>query len=170
MLYFSRTSSSVATGLLLLACWLAWPSRNVYGNPSSEHIISQCKADSGLLVRLYEGNGNATVANWYSVTTELGLLKPERQVLFAYSSPIIRSVACESGAIQIRSDSSALSYSETSMLARRGTPQAFWRGKESNGTQPLITATQILAVVIGVAAVMLFARGHRRARPVLRMQ
>jgi hypothetical protein len=85
----------------LLGLWLLLPGRNIAGNPSFEREIRRCRLPNGDLVRLYEGNGGATTAFWYTVTHDGGWLSPERQVLFSYGSPEVKEIACGPSGVEL---------------------------------------------------------------------
>jgi hypothetical protein len=85
----------------LLGLWLLLPGRNAAGNPSLEREIRRCNLPNGDLVRLYEGNGGATTAFWYTVTHDSGWLSPERQVLFSYGSPEVQEIACGPSGVEL---------------------------------------------------------------------
>lgn len=87
----------IASGLYLLL-----PGRNVFGNPAFEREFQRCSVPgSGEVVRLYEGNGGATTAFWYTVTFDEGWLARERQIFFAYGSPEIKRVVCRGDAVDL---------------------------------------------------------------------
>ena len=75
-------------------------SRNYRGNPAFETLKAECVLSGGEKVRLYEGNGGATTAYWYTVTFETTSVS-EQQVIFSYAYPTIESLSCEDQQIQI---------------------------------------------------------------------
>jgi hypothetical protein len=116
-------------GVLALGIWLATPGeRHV-----DESLLSSCRLASGTVARLFEGNGGATTAFWYSVTAESGDPSREREIFFAYAQPVIRSITCEQGRVLIRSASREWTISEASIL--KGAPSLeYWRGQHDNRT------------------------------------
>jgi hypothetical protein len=85
----------IRAALLLLTAYLVVPGRNMRGNPSAESELAACVAPDGAVVRLYEGNGGATVATWYTVTHDPRGIRPERQVLFRPSYSNLKGIACD---------------------------------------------------------------------------
>jgi hypothetical protein len=153
-----------AAAAIALAVWLAWPSRNVHGNPLQEKLLSQCVTANGMTVRLYEGNGGATTAYWYTVTTQGGVLDPERQVLFTYASPALESVACAGSGIRVAGELRTFSFPEVQIRALRDQPLALWRGVEKSGVtvQPMTITRYVLAAALSVVALVLLVLARRR--------
>lgn len=90
-----------ALGCMLLGLWLLVPGRNVAGNPAFEREIRRCRLPTGDLIRLYEGNGGATTAFWYTVTHDGGWSSPERQILFSYGSPEVKEITCGQAGLEL---------------------------------------------------------------------
>jgi hypothetical protein len=90
-----------ALGCVLLGVWLLPPGRNAAGNPAFEQEIRRCRLPNGDLVRLYEGNGGATTAFWYTVTHDGGWWSPERQILFSYGSPEVKEITCGPAGVEL---------------------------------------------------------------------
>jgi len=153
---------SAAFTLLLLACWAAWPSRNLHGNPSLEHLLAQCATFSGDVVRLYEGNGGATTNYWYTVTVTPRSFASERQILFAYGSPVLRGLTCGAEAVHIETDAAPISIPESKFAHLHERPRALWHNTERDvGTQPFLNARRALAAAFAVCAVIAFYLGRR---------
>jgi hypothetical protein len=91
----------MALSCALLGVWLLLPGRNIAGNPSFEREVRRCRLPDGDLVRLYEGNGGATTAFWYTVTHDGGWLSPERQILFSYGSPEVQEIGCSPVGVEL---------------------------------------------------------------------
>jgi hypothetical protein len=61
------------------------------------------------VVRLYQGNGGATVSFWYSVTFRESLLQWERQFFYSYSYPSVRVIECHKDGVELVLDSAGTS-------------------------------------------------------------
>lgn len=156
---------AAGAGLALLALWLAWPGRNVHGNPSMERLAHDCTLPSGLTARLYEGNGGATTAFWYSVTVEGGLFQPERQVFFAYSEPSVERIACQPGEILVVASAGVHTIKEHELSALRKEPVTFWRGeREQLGAQPLAVFTNALAFLLLITSLLFVVKALGRQK------
>jgi hypothetical protein len=86
---------------------------------------------SGSVVRLFEGNGGATTAFWYSVTVQPGGPWTEREAFLAYSEPVVTGISCQGETIEVRPADGAWRIDAASF--ERGTlvPVRYWRGEES---------------------------------------
>jgi len=76
-----------------LSIWLIWPGRNEFGNPRNEVKIASCETSKSI-VRLYQGDGGATVSYSWSITAQNKSSPFEWQVFYTYSSPGIESLYC----------------------------------------------------------------------------
>lgn len=123
----AATFLGAASALLFIACWLALPSRNAYGNPWLEELKQDCAFSNGTKARLYLGNGGATTAYWYTVTVETGLFSPERQVAFSYSEPALSEIECRDDRLVI-SGGEKLVIGASEFADRRNAPIIYWRG------------------------------------------
>lgn len=152
-----RTASLLGTAfaLLLVAAWLTFPSRNVYGNPWFEELKQDCAFSNGTKARLYLGNGGATTAYWYTVTVETGLFSPERQVAFSYSEPTLSELECGNDRLVI-SGGERLVIATSEFADRRDAPLFYWRGKPeiAERTWSVMDSVRlgIAAVLVGIAA------------------
>lgn len=156
----------IGTALLLLvaAIWLAWPDRNQYGNSSMEERLTSCTTASGTTFRLYRGNGGATVAYWYTVTSESGLFEREKQIFFAYAAPELSSISCDGGQLKLHGASLNESFSDAQIHALRTKPITYWKGKleDDRGSMQLPAILQaVLAAGLAVAAIVLLFRRKR---------
>jgi hypothetical protein len=144
--------------MLGIGLWLLWPGRNVAGNPQFETLINKCLAGQGEHVRLYEGNGGATSAYWYSATIEdPGMFSRERQFFFSYSSPIIEQAMCKGTIVELVGPEQSLSFSlekihtelvDTPVNLYRGQP-----GKMTNGFTMVTIPLGILFLIVGFSLV-----------------
>ncbi len=155
---------AIAGVCMAAAIWLAWPSRNFHGNPALERVTAECRTAAGTVVRVYEGNGGATSAYWYTVTAQGGFYTPERQVLFAYGSPVIDSLSCGGDGVRLVAQTRTLTMSEADIARLRHEPRTYWRGTEKPlGTQPLTLARYGLAAVLALISVALWVFRRRKA-------
>ncbi|MGE0498653.1 MAG: hypothetical protein AB7I35_07200 [Ramlibacter sp.] len=155
--------------LLAFSVWLVLPNRNVYGNPSMEDQLSSCNLPSGAVVRLYKGNGGATTSYWYSLTHEGGLFEREKQIAFAYSSPVFTAVACNGDEMTLSSSASDESFTAAQLGDLRQHPKIYWKEKlEGTGPQKspdLMDAIQFIgAAALFVDAIFLIKQGVWRNR------
>jgi hypothetical protein len=157
----------IAVFFTVFAVWLVLPGRNMYGNPWSEELKQTCMLPDGTTARLYLGNGGATTAFWYTVTVQSGLLSPERQIAFSYSSPAWETLSCGTGVISVSGDGSTITFSPSDLSLRRRSPLTYWRG-ELEIAQPtwtvIDTARSLAAAASAVAAVWLVVAARRRNR------
>jgi hypothetical protein len=147
----------LAGTILTLAVLLLTPGRNTFGNPAYEQLIDECAIPgSDSVVRLYEGNGHATVSFWYSVTFQKAQSYQEKQFFYTYSYPAIGAITCHTDTVEILSDWSttirAIPVSEiTGELMKR--PIGLRTGqKEQASLQPLRCLAIALALgMIGLS-------------------
>jgi len=151
----AATFLGAASALLLIAGWLALPSRNVYGNPWAEELKQDCAFSNGTKARLYLGNGGATTAYWYTVTVETGLLSPERQVAFSYSEPTLSELECRDDRLVI-SGGERLVIAASEFADRRDAPLIYWRGKPEIASR---TWSVMDSVRLGIAASLVGVAG-----------
>ena len=100
------------------------PNRNVYGNSQDEVLITQCLSPyDNAVVRLYQGNGGATTALWWSVTFQANPLTQERQVFYSYGSPAISTIACAPDKVTLVTEET----SRTALLWSKITDELIYR-------------------------------------------
>jgi hypothetical protein len=133
----------LAVGLCALGIYLLLPPRNLFGNPADEQQLQRCTLADGAEIRLYQGNGGATTAFWYTVTHAKGWREPERQIFYAYGYPEIRAIACRPDAVVLTLADGFGERSESLSLARvhrelRHRPVTLSRGErlEGRGLRP----------------------------------
>jgi hypothetical protein len=161
---------SSALGLCALGIYFLLPSRNLFGNPADERELQHCNLADGAEVRLYEGNGGATMAFWYTVTHARGWREPERQIFYAYGYPEIRGVACQSDAVVLTLSDGSGERQEALPLARirrefRHRPVTLSRGErlEGRGLRPVSIG---LGSLLLLASLALALASRWLARPV----
>jgi hypothetical protein len=149
--------NALAIVLMVLAAWMAWPSRNVHGNPDMETLTAACHTAAGVEARLYEGNGGATVAYWYTVTARGASLGGERQIFFSYRSPVVDRITCPGDGIVLWSgESSIASLSGAGLAAATDRPIQYWSGQRTDVSgQPFTHFRWAIAAVFVIAAVCL---------------
>lgn len=92
----------VALVLIALGLYFLVPGRNAFGNPLFERELQRCSIPgSSEVLRLYEGNGGATTAFWYTVTFDGGWLSRERQIFYSYGNPEVKRIACREDAVDL---------------------------------------------------------------------
>lgn len=161
-----RTALATVIVTSFAAAWLAWPSRNQHGNPEMESLISSCRTSEPMTVRLYRGNGGATVAHWYSVTVESDTLGNEKQVLFAYRLPKLQSIECADDKLRIQGEAFSRTIDVLELQRLRNTPEQYWDGTKSHrGIQPsraLSLSVAGILVATGVVVALLAPIINRR--------
>lgn len=149
-----KKASALFFGLLALALAI-WgikqllPERNVFGNPELEKLVTQCQIPAAqLTVRLYEGNGDATVANWYSVTLEGGNFSREQQFFYTYGWPSIKSIECRSTEVVIIAEDKRFNLTLKQIKHELiHHPMGFYKGQpQESFVQPL----RILVIIWGL--------------------
>lgn len=112
----------------LLACWSNGRNHPNSGNPSMEALLHQCDVE-GWTVRLYQGQPDATVAFWSSVTVA-GHGLDEKQVLYAYGTPLYEQLACtDAGAVLTGAGEPPRTLPVTQLQGLRTKPLRFWKGR-----------------------------------------
>jgi hypothetical protein len=147
-----RRGASIAIGVLLLtaSAWLSVPRR---GHPFEE-LRSECRWQDGTRVRSWQGNGGATTAFWYSVTTQTSMPWTEREIFFSYSSPIVTSMTCESDGVVIIADGTAWTLKATDLLSNQPRSLQFDHGQQTSGfARGNWGPTDIVRTVVGVVGV-----------------
>ena len=114
--------------ILAIVAWLVWPGRNMRGNPWMEELNQSCTLRGGTVVRFYVGNGGATTAFWYSVTSEEGLFMPERQIFYSYHQPALTEITCSDETLVIALESGELRVSSGQISTLRKSPLVYFRG------------------------------------------
>jgi len=157
-------------GLCALGIYLLLPPRNLFGNPADERELQHCTLADGAEVRLYQGNGGATVAFWYTVTHARGWREPERQIFYAYGYPEIRGIACRPDGVGLTLLDGSGERQETLPLARirrelRGRPVTLSQGErlEGRGLRPASIGLGTLLLSAGLALDWVFRRIARPA-------
>jgi hypothetical protein len=142
----------IATFMLGLGICLMLPGRNMAGNPQSETLLDQCEiAGSGETIRLYRGDGGATVAYWYSATMDSGLFARERQFFFAYSSPQIENVRCLNRQVTLVGLDQSFSFPIEKLSAEMfDKPMLLYRGQPSDVRNNLRAASIGLGLVLSI--------------------
>jgi hypothetical protein len=149
-----KKASALFPGLLALALaiWgikLLLPERNIFGNAEQETFVKQCQVKATeATVRLYRGDGGATVASWYSVTFSGGRFSRERQFFYTYSSPGITSIDCRAGEVAVITDEKTfhlpLSLIRNELVHQ---PMGFYRGESQ---KPFVQPLRVLTIIFGL--------------------
>ena len=158
----------IASIMLGAGIWLLLPGRNIAGDPWSETLTDECVAvESGERIRLYEGNGGATVASWYSVTIDPGIFARERQFFYAYSSPQIDTLRCENGEVVLVGLDQSFSFPIEKIYREMfDKPMVLYRGQPSdvgNGLRVVTVCLGLVLVIIGLS--IAFWRPKRSMTP-----
>lgn len=158
MNFRTTTRFLVSVSLLLFAAWLAYPGRNLHGNPSMEELVQSCTS-GGTTFRLYVGNGGATTAFWYTITMDGGFPSREKQVLFSYDTPELSAITCGEQSFVVSSSGGNIPVTAEDLLAFRDTPRAYWRGtiETQSHWNPLSILRLVLAAALALAAAAVFA-------------
>lgn len=157
----------IVSGLLLAASiWIVVPGRNINGNPSLEEELQTCTFTDGTKATLYQGNGGASTAFWYSVTVEKGIFYPERQIAFSYSFPTWENLTCNEDNLDI---SGNLKIRTSDFSKYRATPIAIWKGEPEKTPRQwrqldiLRLATSLVLVVVAACLAYYTARNNKTA-------
>jgi len=150
---------------LALAIWgiqQLLPERNVFGNPQLETLVTQCQVPARkATVRLYQGDGGATVASWYSVTFSTGKFSRERQFFYTYAWPTITSIDCRAGEVAIITNEKTFNLSLDQVhneLVHQ--PMGFYQGQQQKSfIQPL----RVLTIIWGLFLVLVSTGIGRRS-------
>jgi hypothetical protein len=94
-----------------------------------EEQEGSCSFGDGQTIRLYKGGAGATVAFWYSVTAEGGLFEREKQILFAYGSPVISSLSCEESRVELEGVQFRAVLEAEDIKDMRENPRQYWKGR-----------------------------------------
>jgi len=154
---------AIAAILLALSIWTALPSRNAFGNPSMEELVSSCLTASGTTVRLYVGSGTLT-AFWYSVTADPGLLSREKQILFSYDGPELFGVSCANAQIRVTSSNGPIVLDESNLSALRESPRNYSHLDSGPGTWRTIGLA--ISAVLAATSIALLRSTRVRANTV----
>ncbi|WP_044207416.1 hypothetical protein [Coleofasciculus chthonoplastes] len=155
---------------LVLAIWgvkLLLPDRNVWGNPQFETLMMQCQIPSTeAIIRLYQGNGGATVAYWYSVTFDHGKFPGEKQIFHAYAYPSIQSIDCHTDGITVFTDEQdfnlTLEQIKNQLIKQ---PIGFYKGElQQKSIQPLRILTLSSGVLLESISVWILSRSFKQFR------
>lgn len=158
----------LSSTLLLSAAWLVIPGRNSHGNPSMETLVQSCATREGTIIRLYVGNGGATTAFWYTLTTESGFFFREKQVLFSYGMPEFSAITCGEKSVAVSGTSSSITLTENDLADLRGNPRSYWKGNiktQWQGWNPLYIIRIVLAGILALAGAVLIRPIVRRLSP-----
>ncbi|MGQ4647474.1 hypothetical protein [Lyngbya aestuarii] len=146
-----RKASALILGLLalILAIWgikLLLSERNVFGNPQLETLMAQCQipsTETETTIRLYEGNGGATVAYSYSVTFFEGKFFREKQFFYTYGFPVIKSIDCHNDRVSIFTDEETFDFTLEQIKSKLiHQPIGFYKGQQQKSSiQPLRVLT-----------------------------
>jgi len=167
-----RKASALILGLiaLTLAIWgvkLLLPERNVFGNPQSETLMTQCQMHStGATVRLYQGNGGATVAYWYSITFWQGKFSREKQIFYTYGFPRIKSIACRNDRVAVLTDEQTFNLTLEQITNKLiDQPIGFYKGQEQKASiQPLRVLTLIFGIFLELISFWILRRSLKQFR------
>lgn len=155
---------------LLLAIWgvkLLLPDRNVWGNPQLETLMMQCQIPSTeAVIRLYQGNGGATVAYWYSVTFDNGKFPTEKQIFHTYAYPSIQSIDCRPDEVTVLADEQSWTFSIKEIKNQLiNQPIGFYRGEpQQKSIQPLRILTLSFGVLLELISVWILSRSFKQFR------
>jgi hypothetical protein len=142
---------AIGTVLFVGGAYLCVPRRSHW----FEELRSQCQWQRGASVRLWEGNGGATTAFWYSVTLQSGLPWTEREVFFSYSHPVVTEVRCEADGVVVIADGTSRKLTAAYLLGGHFSPLQFDHGKQTSdfprdGWRP----SEIVRTALGFAGVV----------------
>ena len=152
-------SATLSLVLLVAGGWLLLPSRNEHGNPDMESLISSCKTTDAVTARLYEGNGGATNAYWYTVTLEGEELGREKQVFFSYREPTASRIICNGEDVVVSGEKLNERIVASSFAKMRKSPMQYWSGARREGsTQPSSVLRWLAAGTAFIVAAALLAR------------
>ena len=156
----------IATWSLCIAVWFLLPGRNVHGDTRYEDLVTSCTTEAGVTVRLYKGREPEGDSVWFSVTSDAGLLKPQRQVLYARESPEFDALACAGNGARLTGGARIELLSQAQLESLRGEPRTYWRGaRTGQGTQPRRMAQLGIAGLFGlISAAQFVALWRRRER------
>jgi hypothetical protein len=153
--------------MFVLGLYAVVPSRNVRGSPGMERELGRCTLSDGALIRLYRGEGNATVAFWYTVTHKPRRWGMERQIVFSYSEPTFSQVTCTSRGLALTDSDESLGVALSTNEARamRWNPRQYWRGGiQYSKRVSIIGIAQVEGLVILFVAVALLKFNRPRNR------
>lgn len=152
-------SAACALALLVASGWLLLPSRNAHGNPDMESLIGSCKTSEAVTARLYQGNGGATTAYWYTVTLEGDELGREKQIFFSYREPSPEQIVCNGTDVVVNGGGFKESFAAANFAKMRKSPMQYWSGeRREGGTQPSSVLRWLAAGVAFLAAAALLLR------------
>ena len=154
----------LGVAFLAIAIWLLIPRPPRFGNPRHEQLVSGCfLANSGAIVRLYEGRGDATVSIWYSVTYQKSPAQQERQFFFTDSWPTIDLINCQEFSLELEfDDGSARSLSQSQVEELTTAPIGLIHGED--GPAP-VQPQRAFSLILGW---VMFAVGGLVVRPLVR--
>lgn len=146
--------------LFCLSLWMIWPGRNEFGNPSDEELLASCETDDSI-VRLYRGNGGATVSFSWSITSQNRKSPFEWQIFYTYSSPAIDSLEClDSKVIALEGNKVVTEISSEVVSAPAvGKVPGLYRGDaEYRYRNPFFKITTYLALIFLIPACVILWR------------
>ena len=157
----------LALVLAILGVKLLLPDRNVWGNPQFETLMMQCQIPSTeAIIRLYQGNGGATVAYWYSVTFDYGKFLGEKQIFYAYAYPSIQSIDCRADEVTVLADEQSWTFSLKEIKNQLiNQPIGFYKGEtQQKSIQPLRILTLSFGVLLELISVWILSRSFKQFR------
>lgn len=108
----------------LSACGGGRHSRNVFGHPEDDHLMSRCTTGSGMTIALYVNTGGgAAVGTSWSVTTERKPGLAERQVLYSDYRPALIALKCESQGFELVTSAGPMTFNDSEMDVPRKGPR-----------------------------------------------
>ena len=124
--------------LIAIGWFSAWyfqvlePRRNAFGKASLEKLMMECDlAPSGLKIRLYRGEPNATSSFWYSVTAA-SKDDSEKQFFYTYSEPEISSIECKGSQLNVAlSNAQKRAFDANEIAALRAHPKGINKGADT---------------------------------------
>lgn len=159
--------SILALLLAILGVKLLLPDRNVWGNPQFETLMMQCQIPSTeAIIRLYQGNGGATVAYWYSVTFDDGKFPGEKHIFYAYAYPSIKSIDCRADRVAVLADEQKFNFTIEQIKNKLiNQPIGFYRGEpKQKAIQPLRILMLSFGVLLELISVWILIRSFKQFR------
>lgn len=151
--------------MLTLGLFAVFPRRNIWGNPGDEVEPGRCRLADGSLVRLYRGEPDATVANWYTATLTPPGLGVERQIVFSYSAPAFEHLACNALGLQLTGpdENGGLALRTSEASAMRWRPRTFWHGSEHGAeARSRVSSGQLEGAALLLLGIAVLATEKRR--------
>ena len=146
------------------AIWLAWPSRNSFGQSDIEALIGRCTTSAKTVISVYFAPAPLLVDDWVSVTTKLGEWSREKQVFVIDGDQDPPTIRCRQDGITVTSDLGIFDLSEAAVTALRVRPRMVDpSGALRDLPDPVVSIVSIQRVVALMLAIVAL-RSARRLR------